>query len=319
MSKLTTRFGNFVQWLKRGRSHDGGGNSIDASSTATAVAEEEPMAAAELSPRRPAKESPIDRLQRGYEEMVDLMGAVRNHMAQQSQRSERLLEMLEGLPEALRSLPEATRNQTRTLDAIQSNLSQQMTHSAKLADALNGLAKSTQHHDAAMSAINQQLDASHQCSEQILTSFNTMSGTLTRMGEQNEAGRDLLKSIADQEGRAGEQMRDLFLKTQKHVTTMSIVSWSLAIVALTVAGFVAVSVSRMSNQPAQGIPAAEPARNLPTERKSESNVPVIPASSASTSRNELLNDGASLLDDSPSSDTDNAKATAALPLEAAGR
>ena len=312
MSKLSTRFGNFVLWLKRGKQHSSA--TEEAGAVATAVAEEP---GADLA-RRTTKESPIDRLQRGYEEMVDLMGAVRNHMAQQSQRSERLLEMLEGLPDALRSLPEATRNQTRTLDAIQSNLSQQASHSAKLADALNGLAKSTQHHDAAMSAINQQLDASHQCSEQILSSFNVMSGALARIGEENEAGRDLLRKMAEQENKAGDQVRELFIKTQKHVTTMSIVSWALAIVALTVAGFVAVSVSRIQSQPAPGMPVAEPARSVPAQKQSESNVPVIPAST-SASKNDLLDDAGSLLDDSTPVAPETGNATAALPLEAAGR
>ena len=48
--------------------------------------------------------------------------------------------------------------------------------------------------------------------------------------------------MAEQESQAAEQVRQLFVRNQKQMTTMSVVSWSLAIVALTVAGYVAVSV-----------------------------------------------------------------------------
>ena len=45
----------------------------------------------------------VEKLQRGYEEMITMMGSVRSHLEQQSQRSERLLNILEGLPEALKT------------------------------------------------------------------------------------------------------------------------------------------------------------------------------------------------------------------------
>ena len=266
MPKLTDRFGSFVQWFKRDRkskpvksnaSTDGG----------VMVAEMELDDA--LPAKRAAKESPVDKLQRGYEEMVSLMSSVRNHLETQAERSERLLRVLDGLPEALKSLPEATRNQTRTLEAIQTNLNQQVQHNTKLAEALNGLSQSTKHHEHAMSAIGQQLDAGHQRSEQILGSFNSLTGTLDRMTDANEASTILLRRMAEQESQAAEQVRQLFVRNQKQMTTMSVVSWSLALVALTVAGFVAVSVSKMSNQSpvmqaAQPAPASSPPTASPT-------------------------------------------------------
>jgi hypothetical protein len=62
--------------------------------------------------------------------------------------------------------------------------------------------------------------------------------------------------MAEQESQAAEQVRQLFVRNQKQMTTMSVVSWSLALVALTVAGYVAVSVSKMGGP---GSLAAAPA------------------------------------------------------------
>ncbi len=275
MSKLANRFGNFVQWFKRGRRNGPIVNppAPQSNSGGVMVAEAEIETEESLPSRRPAKESPMDKLQRGYEEMVTLMSSVRNHLETQAERSERLLRVLDGLPEALKSLPEATRNQTRTLEAIQTNLNQQGQHNTRLADALNGLAKSTQHHEHAMSAIGQQLDAGHKRSEQILTSFHTLTGTLDRMTDNNEASTILLRRMAEQESQAAEQVRQLFVRNQKQMTTMSVVSWSLALVALTVAGFVAVSVSKMGTGP------------MPQHMTPAVNTPIVPPSVNSSAMN----------------------------------
>lgn len=295
MTRLKTRFGQFLEWCRRdgkmsfgvGRfgkgkgktskqwtprdpaSEAGGATGKAAGPTATATA-----TAQEVAVRKPPKETAVDKLQKGYEEVVELMGNVKSHMEQQSQRSQRLIEILEGLPEALRSLPEANRNQTRTLQAIQQTLGEQSKHNGRLADALTGLAKTNENHSRAMAAIGNQLDASQQNSEQMRDSFNTLGGTLGRMSASNEASTSLLRQIADQESKAADQVRQLFVRNQKHMTTMSVVSWSLAIVALTVAGYVAVSVSRLAPGPAEATPAAN------TDVDKQQNEPVIQPTSA---------------------------------------
>ncbi len=288
MAKLADRFGNFVQWFKRGRKSGpiAGDTPTDGG---VMVAEMEQDDA--LPIKRIARESPMDKLQRGYEEMVSLMSSVRNHLETQAQRSERLLRVLDGLPEALKSLPEATRNQTRTLEAIQTNLNQQVQHNTKLAEALNGLSQSTKHHEHAMSAIGQQLDAGHQRSEQILGSFNSLTGTLDRMADANEAGTILLRRMAEQESQAAEQVRQLFIRNQKQMTTMSIVSWSLALVALTVASFVAVSVSKIGGQ-APITNASQPAAPAPAQPSAPAIVPTndTPAVEEETTKINLLDD-----------------------------
>lgn len=290
MKKLSTRFGKVMHWFKRTKKEAGietepaldGGIDIDI--TPQVVDEIELPAKKEKLTR----ETALAKLQEGYDQVVDLLGNVRSHMEQQSERSERLLTMLEGMPEAIKTLPEVTRNQTRTLEAIQGNLETQTHHNGRLADALDGLSRTTDQHEQAMTAIGQQLDAGQQTSERMLDSFGALGGTLNQMSHSNEASADMLRRIAEQDSIAAEQVRELFLRNQKHMTTMSVVSWSLAIVALTVAGWVAVSITGLSpqnaditpvnNTPAPTAPAVSP--DVPTT--------IVPASSATTAN--LLDD-----------------------------
>lgn len=291
MSKLSTRFGNVMQWFKRSKKEAAietepafdGGMDIDIAPNA--------MDEVELPTKKEklTRETALAKLQEGYDQVVDLLGNVRTHMEQQSQRSERLLTMLEGMPEAIKTLPEVTRNQTRTLEAIQGNLETQTHHNGRLADALDGLSRTTEQHEQAMTAIGQQLDAGQQTSERMLDSFGALGGTLNQMSDSNEASADMLRRIAEQDSKAAEQVRELFLRNQKHMTTMSVVSWSLAIVALTVAGWVAVSITGLSPQN----PDVTPVNNAPAPTNPvapDAPASILPASTGTAANANLLDD-----------------------------
>ncbi|MEX0742620.1 MAG: hypothetical protein WD079_07455, partial [Phycisphaeraceae bacterium] len=61
----------------------------------------------------------LDNLQEGFTEVVDLMQTVRVRLDEQSDRSDRLMEIMSRLPEAIDALPETNRNQARMLEALQ--------------------------------------------------------------------------------------------------------------------------------------------------------------------------------------------------------
>ena len=52
------------------------------------------------------RDAAIAQLQRGYDEMIELMRTMREHMHQQSERSERLLVMIQRTTDSLGSLPQ---------------------------------------------------------------------------------------------------------------------------------------------------------------------------------------------------------------------
>ncbi len=206
---------------------DGGGTA-----TATAV---------EVSPRS-GRETTGAELKRGYNEMLDTVQALRRHMDEQAQRSQRLLDLMEGLPEALRSLPELTRHQTRTLEAIHGQIQGQSESTQRLGTALSELATATSHQQAAIGQMHDQMQANRQSSDALMDSLGGLSETMGRMTDASRANVDAVNRIAEQTAANESRTTELFRRSQKHATAMSAVSWSLALAALAVAGYVAVMV-----------------------------------------------------------------------------
>lgn len=273
-SGLASRFAFLTRWFRRQDNSYGERYGFDASSSsqnADADALDDPDAPTtgngnghghgdgpdhdhepprrSLLRRRPggSRERSIAQLQQAYEEVFDLVGTLKQHMEAQSHRSERLIEMMEGLPEALKSLPEANRNQTQTLQVIEGHLKQQNLQSEGLTQAIQGLAKAAGNQEHAMNLIQQQLDAGQESREQLHQNFSHLGETLEQMTETHQASTQLLTRLNDTHEQSDVQMQQLVARNQRQMTMMSVVSWSLAIVALTVAGAVAIWVGQQIN------------------------------------------------------------------------
>ncbi len=246
MSKMANPFSSVVDWFRPGSTGEVEG--------ASPVAVEARPREDQLKPesgggwffrKRSQKQQNLQQLQRGYEDVVDLMETCKSHMESQAQRADRLLELLEDLPEALRVIPESSRQQAKMIEGLQSHLENQNQNTARLTDAVEGLATATQQHEKAMGVIQSQLDANQQNGERMVESFSALGDTLGRIGAAHQSGNDLLNTMAEKVQKSDDQMRDLFTRNQRQVTVMSLISWTLAISALLVAGYIGVKVSQM--------------------------------------------------------------------------
>ncbi|MFP4145900.1 MAG: hypothetical protein ACLFV3_12245, partial [Phycisphaeraceae bacterium] len=223
MSSLTSRLpfiSFFTDWFRRGGKVEL--NAQDAKKSGKAVEEGDGSVVLQRNqPPRPARK------QEAWDEMVSLIHNLKGHMEAQSQRSERLLEMMEGLPEALKSLPEAHRNQAQLLQAIRGQMEQQTLNSQGLTQAIESLSTATDRQEQAMTHIQGQLDASREDRQQLNSSFSALSDTLGQMSQSTQAGTDLLHRLADRSAQSEAQMQQLFARNQRQSTIMSVVSWAL--------------------------------------------------------------------------------------------
>src|SRR5688572_21532902 len=64
------------------------------------------------------RDAAVAELQRGYDEVLALTRAMRDHMDGQAEHNRHMLALLQRLPDALGSLPETNRNQARMLEAL---------------------------------------------------------------------------------------------------------------------------------------------------------------------------------------------------------
>lgn len=201
-----------------------------------------------------SREAVLTELRQGYGKLVDTMQDVRGHMEDQARRSDRIIEVIEALPEVLRAIPESTDRQNQMLEGLTHSLRAQNKSTGELTNALGGLAKATQSQEASLTTMHDRLNGTLAQGEQsqraMIDGIEKMSGAIVGVTQDQRDGRNTLAIVAEQTRRQ-----------QKQMLAMTGVSWALAVVALGVAGYVAIMVTRVASNNIAGRPAATPADN----------------------------------------------------------
>ncbi|MBI1372908.1 MAG: hypothetical protein GC159_09125 [Phycisphaera sp.] len=192
------------------------------------------------------REQTIQNLQRGYEEVVELMKTVRGHMESQSDRADRLLTLMQRLPEALEALPETNRNQARMLELINSHLDQQTHQAQRLNEVIGTLANSTEQNNQVMGVMQQQMDATRETDMKMLESYARMSDTLTGLHDSAKANVSALQTVSQHTRETDEKMEALLRRNARQMMVLTSVSWGLAAIALGLAIYTGIAVSGAS-------------------------------------------------------------------------
>lgn len=201
------------------------------------------------------KEVTIQELKRGYGEVVQTMQSLRTHLDQQSRRSEKMLELLRDLPDAIRSIPESNRTQTSMLEAIHENLDRQNQTTNQLTEAITGLATASSHQQRALAAIDTHLAEEHESRGRLGEGVAALNATLGQVTESNAATRDSMGAVVEQTRVNDERMRNMYQRSQKMNTMMVLLCLALATGALALGGYMAVLVSRVVQPPTATVAA----------------------------------------------------------------
>ncbi len=98
-----------------------------------------------------------------------------------------------------------------------------------------------------MDELLRQIDNSRASGEALRESLGTLSTSMQSMTDASRTNVNAINRIAEQTRDNQQHTDNLYRRTQKHATVMSAVSWALALVALAVAGYVAVMVSQVGS------------------------------------------------------------------------
>ncbi|MEM1108748.1 MAG: hypothetical protein AAGH99_08665 [Planctomycetota bacterium] len=248
VAQLKDKVGSFFAWARK----DKPPVSVDVTRRDGEVGQ------AEGSPEA-SREVTLQQIKQGYVEVVETMKSVRGHLEQQADRSERMLNLLEDLPEALRSLPETARTQTGVLQGIQSHLEDQNQTSQKLTEAITGLATASSHQQRSLASLDSHLADGQETRSQLNDGVAALTDTLGEVRESNAATRESIGAVVDQTRQNEAQMREMMQRNHKTNTLMMILCLALATGALALGGYVAVMVGEITRDaaPAAASPAEE--------------------------------------------------------------
>ena len=179
------------------------------------------------------REATLLQMKKGYNEVVETMQAVRLHMDHQTQRADRLVQIMETMPQLLESMPAAAASQIRILEGLQTHLVSQQATADHLSSALT---TATESQKQVSTHLKQQLGAQAESSREMSSTLGGLNATLNQVGRANESTH---QAYLDQ----AQQTRDLFQRTHRQMMMLILASAGVAGIALGVALYLVIRLS----------------------------------------------------------------------------
>lgn len=132
----------------------------------------------------------LERLQKGFDQLVEQLKGINEHLSRQASQHEELMGRIEQLPKILESFPTVVENQKRTTEELLEQLKSAAAKNEQFVDAVEKIPSETAKQTDALVSINHQLGAAADLDVQRTESFNKFNDSLEKLNETTASQTD---------------------------------------------------------------------------------------------------------------------------------
>ncbi len=173
--------------------------------------------AAPLAPAPKSKGEMLAELQKNYAEVMELIRKVSNHLDEQNDRSIRLMEIAERIPEAIETLPELRNQNAEILVALKSAADDTRARDERAAESLDLLVD--------------RLEESRESDRVLVGTMAEFRGTLREMADTNEQTGVTLSDMNQRNMAREQELHSILQLTRRWITIATVVGVVLVMVA----------------------------------------------------------------------------------------
>ncbi|HSW44306.1 MAG TPA: hypothetical protein VLM89_01915 [Phycisphaerae bacterium] len=190
------------------------------------------------------REGAIAQLQEGYERVNQLMVDMKQHMADQSARSERICGAIEQLTRAMTDLPALSREQARALESIAGQLEASRGDTQQLTEAMAEIPKAARSQTDALTGMNSRLDMMNEQNVVGTQVMEKLQSAVTSVGQAGQVQTELLKQLEARAGEHNQRLGELLTGQSRRFTILFAITVALAVIALAAAAAAIILGSR---------------------------------------------------------------------------
>jgi chromosome segregation ATPase len=157
-------------------------------------AESDKVVVKAIQPKR--KQESLEKLQEGFNQLIEQLKGINEHLNRQVDQHEDLMSRLEQLPKLLESFPAVAENQKETVDELLSQLKAAATKEQQFIDAVEKIPTETGKQTDALVNIDHQLAAAADTDVQMTESVNKFNETLDKLNQSTLGQRDSILQMS---------------------------------------------------------------------------------------------------------------------------
>ncbi|MGI9014667.1 MAG: hypothetical protein ACR2GY_10510 [Phycisphaerales bacterium] len=171
------------------------------------------------------------------EEVMTLVRNMSSHLEQQTSRTDRLVECMERLPDALDALPEINRQNARLLEVVSDYLDHARQRDHTLNETLDNMHRASSRQTEVLGLLHQQLDTSDRATEHLVQGMSQFREGLTQLATANESTTKVLHQLHRASEQRESELTRVLSNTQRWMIAAMVASAVVAMSAIGMAGF----------------------------------------------------------------------------------
>ncbi|MEM7227506.1 MAG: hypothetical protein AAF432_01690 [Planctomycetota bacterium] len=186
---------------------------------------------------KPSRRASMAELQRGYDEVLGVVRRIGDHLDEQSERSERIVALLDRLPQAVDVMPEISRQNIRLLESLTEYLDQAKRREESINSTLARLNDSSDHQAEIVSLVQQQLDAGTDNTRQMTSALTSFRQSLSELSASTKHSSDVLATVSRSSEDRETRLVTMMARTERWLVAAMACSVTAAVAAVGVAMF----------------------------------------------------------------------------------
>ena len=178
------------------------------------------------------RDQAIANLQNGFDTLTDLMGSIKDNMADQGRRQDELLSYLSHLPKAIEGIPETNRLQVESLKAISARLEQQNNQQNLIGEILGKLADNDTQQRQVVEDVRTRVENVAEQNKNISENLSSVGSAMQTVSKNSQASAQVLEQVRDNIEKRDGQLERMMQKQATRFTAMLCVAIFLSIAAL---------------------------------------------------------------------------------------
>jgi chromosome segregation ATPase len=147
-------------------------------------------------PARRDKTETLEKLQLGFDRLIDELGGINEHLRKQVAQHEELITHIDKLPKLLESFPAVVDNQKVLTEGLMEQLKANLIKDKQIIDTLEKIPTETAKQTDALAAIDRQLAAAADVDVQMTETFNKFNESLDRLNRTTQQHSDGISQMS---------------------------------------------------------------------------------------------------------------------------
>jgi len=188
-----------------------------------------------VNPIKPMeKNQPIEKLQAGFEKLVENLNNINNNLTEQVNQNKGLMSHVERLPELLESFPDVVKNQKQLTENLLEQLRANAAKNQQFVETVEKIPVETAKQSDTLEEINHQLAASADSDVQMNESFVRFNETLEHLDQKTATQNDSIIQMSKTFATSDRHLKYVISKQNKRFMWMFVTLVTVSIVAISV-------------------------------------------------------------------------------------